>query len=119
MLHFSRLHKTVLVVLRNLIVKCHSRLYFVICDNEVWQNAINSPNFSSRLQFSFWLLQTSVQLNKMKYLILVALFAFASAQDRTYPVFDRTCSERSGQIRPEVKTSFNVAAVSKKTETVV
>lgn len=50
----------------------------------------------------------------MKYLILIALFAFASAQDsnRTYPIFDRTCSERSAVVRPNVKTAFNVAAVS-------
>lgn len=51
----------------------------------------------------------------MKFLILIAIFAFsfASAQEaRTYPIFDRTCAERSAFIRPQVKTSFNVAAVS-------
>ena len=50
----------------------------------------------------------------MKYLVLltVALFAFASAQERNYPIFDRPCSERSSVVRPQVKTSFNVAAVS-------
>lgn len=52
----------------------------------------------------------------MKYLILIAIFAFsfASAQEnRTYPIFQRTCSERSAIIRPQVKTAFNVAAVSR------
>lgn len=47
----------------------------------------------------------------MKLLLLVAFFAFAYAQ-REYPIFDRPCSERSAVIRPLVKTSFNVAAVS-------
>lgn len=49
----------------------------------------------------------------MKFLILVALFAFAAAQgDRNYPVFERHCSERSAEIRPLVKEAFNVAAYS-------
>lgn len=51
----------------------------------------------------------------MKYLILITIcaFSFASAQEaRTYPIFNRTCAERSAFIRPQVKTSFNVAAVS-------
>jgi hypothetical protein len=51
----------------------------------------------------------------MKYLIIVALFAFAAAQDegeREFPVFNRTCSVRSAEIRPNVKTAFNTAAVS-------
>lgn len=51
----------------------------------------------------------------MKYLILVALFAFAAAQEegeREWPIFNRTCAERSAVIRPQVKTAFNVAAVS-------
>lgn len=52
----------------------------------------------------------------MKYLILVALFALAAAQDRRYPIYDRPCSVRSEIIRPQVKTAFNVAAVSIQTQ---
>lgn len=48
----------------------------------------------------------------MKYLILVALFALAAAQNGGHPEFARPCSERSAIIRPEVKTAFNVAAYS-------
>lgn len=48
----------------------------------------------------------------MKFLILVALFAFASADIRKSTIYDRSCSERSNEIRPQVKTAFNVAAVS-------
>lgn len=46
----------------------------------------------------------------MKFLIIVAFFAFAAAQDRDYPIFDRTCDARKAAIRPFVKSSFNVAA---------
>lgn len=49
----------------------------------------------------------------MKYLILVALFAFAVAQDdRRHPEFEQPCSVRSAVIRPQVKDAFNVAAYS-------
>lgn len=48
----------------------------------------------------------------MKLLILVALFALAAAEDRRFPIFDRTCEERSALIRPQVKEAFNVAAYS-------
>ena len=49
----------------------------------------------------------------MKILILVALFALASAKDfRKATVFNRPCSERSALIRPQAKEAFNVAAVS-------
>jgi len=49
----------------------------------------------------------------MKVLILIALIALASAKDiRKSTVYDRPCSERSDQIRPLVKTGFNVAAYS-------
>lgn len=46
----------------------------------------------------------------MKYLIVVAFFAFAAAQEREYPIFDRTCDARKAEIRPHVKTSFSVGA---------
>lgn len=49
----------------------------------------------------------------MKFLVFAALVALAAAQeDRRYPIFERTCVERSAHIRPNVKTSFNVAAYS-------
>lgn len=48
----------------------------------------------------------------MKYLILIALFAFVAGQDRVYPIYDRPCSERSELIRPEAKEAFNQATVS-------
>lgn len=48
----------------------------------------------------------------MRFIIFVALFALAAAQDRRYPQFDRTCEERSAFIRPQVKEAFNVAAYS-------
>lgn len=50
----------------------------------------------------------------MKYLVLLALVAipFAQEEERNYPIFDRPCSERSAVVRLQVKTAFNVAAVS-------
>lgn len=54
----------------------------------------------------------------MKYIILIALFALVVAADepiRKSTVYDRTCEERSAEIRPQVKTAYNVAAVSIRT----
>lgn len=75
-------------------------------------------NFAKITQFESWCLQKSS--SKMKYIILLSLIAVASASKaftgpthvEGFPIYLRSCEERSERIRPTVRQDFNVAAVS-------